>query len=108
MIYLLFCKIGFIGSYLAVTALTIANCIKYRNSIIAIICCLVIWLLVIVRHKDNVKRFIKGKENTLSIVGKNEVKENIISQDEAQDTLESSDSDDLQDTQNGETKDNQN
>ena len=33
------------------------------------------WLLVVIRHKDNVIRFIHGKENTLSIVGKNEVKE---------------------------------
>ncbi|MDE6471969.1 MAG: glycerol-3-phosphate acyltransferase [Clostridia bacterium] len=74
-IYLLFCKIGFIGSYLAVTALTVYNCIKYRASIVAIVCCLIIWLLVIVRHKDNVVRFLKGKENTLSLVGKNEVKE---------------------------------
>ena len=74
-VYLLFCKIGFIGSYLAVTALTVYNCIKYRASVIAIVCCLIIWLLVIVRHKDNVIRFIKGKENTLSLVGKNEAKE---------------------------------
>ena len=74
-IYLLLCKIGFIGSYLAVTALTVANCIKYRNSVVAIVACLIIWALVIIRHKDNVIRFIKGKENTLSIVGKNQVKE---------------------------------
>ena len=74
-IYLLFCKIGFIGSYLAVTTLTVYNCIKYKTSVIAIVCCLIIWLLVIVRHKDNVIRFLKGKENTLSLVGKNEVRE---------------------------------
>lgn len=74
-IYLLVCKIGFIGSYLAVTALTVINCVKYKSSVAAIVCCLVIWALVIYRHKDNVARFIRGKENTLSIVGKNQVKE---------------------------------
>ena len=74
-IYLLVCKIGFIGSYLAVTALTVANCIKYRSSVVAIVFSLIVWALVIYRHKDNVIRFIHGKENTLSIVGKNEVKQ---------------------------------
>lgn len=73
--YLLLCKIGFIGSYLAITALTVANCILYSQSIVAILCCILIWVLVIYRHKDNVIRFIHGKENTLSIVGKNKVKE---------------------------------
>lgn len=102
-IYLLFCKIGFIGSYLAVTALTIADCIKYKGSVAAIVCCLVIWLIVIVRHKDNVIRFLKGKENTLSLVGKNEVKEveennssdNTAVQNESQDIPQ----DGVQDTQ---------
>ncbi|MDE6475153.1 MAG: glycerol-3-phosphate acyltransferase [Clostridia bacterium] len=114
-IYLLFCKIGFIGSYLAVTALTIANCIKYKNSIIAIVCCLIIWLLVIIRHKDNVKRFLKGKENTLSIVGKNEVRQvnedsdtKDTSQDVEQDALEDNCQSDIHNTQTDETKDNQN
>lgn len=74
-IYLLLCKIGFIGSYLAVTTLCVANCIKYRDSVITIILCLVMWTLVIIRHKDNVIRLIKGKENTLSIVGKNTPRE---------------------------------
>ena len=106
-IYLLFCKIGFIGSYLAVTALTIANCIKYKNSVAAVVCCLVIWLLVIIRHKDNVKRFIKGKENTLSIVGKNEVKETSESQTEGQDTPDDDGQDAVEDNQiNNDTKDN--
>lgn len=80
-IYLLVCKIGFIGSYLAITALTVTNCIKYRSSVVSIIFTLIVWLLVILRHKDNVKRFIQGKENTLSIVGKNEVKELDVEQD---------------------------
>lgn len=74
-IYLLVCKIGFIGSYLAITALTLTNCIMYGESVVAVVCCLILWVLVIVRHKDNVIRLIHGKENTLSIVGKNEVKE---------------------------------
>lgn len=74
-IYLLVCKIGFIGSYLAITALTITSCIIYGQSVIAVVCCLIVWVLVIVRHKDNVIRFIHGKENTLSIVGKNQVKQ---------------------------------
>ena len=104
-IYLLFCKIGFIGSYLAVTALTIANCIKYKNSVTAIVCCLVIWLLVILRHKDNVKRFIKGKENTLSIVGKNQVKED--AGENEQNTIDDNGRDVAEDTQiNNDTKDN--
>ncbi len=70
-IYLLLCKIGFIGSYLAITALTIANCVWYRDSVIVILMSLVIWTLVVIRHKDNVIRLLKGKENTLSLVGKN-------------------------------------
>ena len=74
-IYLLVCKIGFIGSYLAVTALTVVNCVKYRSSVVAIVFSLIVWALIIYRHKDNVIRFIHGKENTLSIVGKNEAKE---------------------------------
>ena len=73
-LYLLVCKIGFIGSYLAVTALTVVNCVKYRDSIVSIVLLLIVWALVIYRHKDNVKRFLKGKENTLSIVGKNQAK----------------------------------
>lgn len=74
-IYLLLCKIGFIGSYLAITALTLTCCIQYGSSVTIVVCCIIMWVLVIVRHKDNVIRFIHGKENTLSIVGKNEVKE---------------------------------
>lgn len=74
-IYLLLCKIGFIGSYLAITALTLTCCIQYGSSIIIVVCCVIMWLLVVIRHKDNVIRFIHGKENTLSIVGKNDVKE---------------------------------
>lgn len=74
-VYLLLCKIGFIGSYLAITALAITCCIQYGTSIIIVVCCVIMWLLVVIRHKDNVIRFIHGKENTLSIVGKNEVKE---------------------------------
>lgn len=108
-IYLLFCKIGFIGSYLAVTALTIADCIKYKSSVAAIVCCLVIWLIVIIRHKDNVIRFLKGKENTLSLVGKNEIKEveennssdNTAVQNESQDIPQ----DGVQDTQSQNTED---
>ena len=74
-IYLLVCKIGFIGSFLAITAMAVANCIIYRDSVVAIVFSLVVWALVIIRHKDNIKRLIHGQENTLSIVGKNEVKE---------------------------------
>ena len=74
-VYLLFCKIGFIGSYFAVTALAVYNALKYKSSIIVVVCCIIIWLLVIVRHKDNVVRFIKGNENTLSLVGKKDGKE---------------------------------
>lgn len=111
-IYLLFFKIGFIGSYIAVTALTVYNCIKYRNSIIVIVCCLIIWLLVIVRHKDNVMRFIKGKENTLSIVGKNEVKEvneEQLAKEESARQIDSegkAEQDDIQDGQNQEDTEN--
>lgn len=74
-IYLLVCKIGFIGSYLAITALMLTCCIQYGSSIIIVVCCVIMWLLVVIRHKDNVIRFIQGKENTLSIVGKNEVRQ---------------------------------
>ncbi len=54
---------------------TVVNCVKYRSSVVAIVFSLIVWALIIYRHKDNVIRFIHGKENTLSIVGKNEVKE---------------------------------
>lgn len=72
-VYLLVCKIGFIGSYLAITALAVTTCLQYRNSVVIIVFSLIMWALVVVRHKDNVKRFIKGSENTLSLVGKNQV-----------------------------------
>ena len=40
---------------------------------IIIIC--VWWALIIFAHRANIKRMIKGEENTLNIIGKNEVKE---------------------------------
>ncbi|MDE7079473.1 MAG: glycerol-3-phosphate acyltransferase [Clostridia bacterium] len=101
-IYLLVCKIGFIGSYLAVTALTVANCIKYRSSVIAIVFSLIVWALVIYRHKDNVVRFIHGKENTLSIVGKNEVKQ--LGEDEqSENSVENQVSEDARETLSDDT-----
>lgn len=110
-IYLLVCKIGFIGSYLAITALTITNCILYGESVIAVACCLVVWVLVIVRHKDNVIRFIHGKENTLSIVGKNEVRQlddegnEILTEDGSEENKENTErpSDDQDALQDGNT-----
>lgn len=72
---LLFIKYGFIGSITCISAITVYSCIVSRDNVAVIVCSLLIWLIVVVRHYSNIKRLIKGQENTLKLVGKNESKD---------------------------------
>ena len=72
---LLFIKYGFIGSITCISAITIYSCIISRDNVTAIVCSLVIWAIVVVRHYSNIKRLIRGEENTLKLVGKNQSKD---------------------------------
>ena len=72
---LLFIKYGFIGSITCISAITIYSCIVSRDNVTAIVCSLVIWAIVVVRHYSNIKRLIRGEENTLKLVGKNQSKD---------------------------------
>lgn len=72
---LLFIKYGFIGSITCISAITIYSCIASRDNVTAIVCSLVIWAIVVVRHYSNIKRLIMGEENTLKLVGKNQSKD---------------------------------
>ena len=74
-IMLFFIKYGFIGSLTCISAITVYSCIKSRDSVAVIVCSLAIWLIVVLRHWSNVKRLIRGEENTLRLVGKNESKD---------------------------------
>lgn len=72
---LLFIKYGFIGSLTCISAITIYSCVVSRDNVTVIVCSLAIWLIVLVRHYSNIKRLIRGEENTLRLVGKNESKD---------------------------------
>lgn len=72
---LLFIKYGFIGSITCITAITIYSCIVSRDNITAIVCSLLIWAIVVIRHYSNIKRLVRGEENTLKLVGKNQSKD---------------------------------
>ena len=72
---LLFIKYGFIGSLICISAITVYSCIVGRDSVTVIVCSLIIWLIVTLRHYSNIKRFIKGEENTLKLIGKNQSKD---------------------------------
>lgn len=72
---LLFIKYGFIGSITCITAITVYSCIASRDNVVAIVCSLIIWLIVVIRHYSNIKRLIRGEENTLKLVGKNQSKD---------------------------------
>ena len=74
-IMLLFIKYGFIGSITCITAITIYSCIVSRDNITAIVCSLIIWAIVVIRHYSNIKRLVRGEENTLKLVGKNQSKD---------------------------------
>lgn len=73
-LFLLLVKYGFIGSLACIGSLCIYNICTNLKSIPAIVCCSVIFALVIFSHRSNIVRLAKGKENTLNIIGKNEVK----------------------------------
>lgn len=74
-IMLLFIKYGFIGSITCISAITIYSCIVSRDNITAIVCSLIIWAIVVIRHYSNIKRLVRGEENTLKLVGKNQSKD---------------------------------
>lgn len=68
---LLFVKYGFIGSIAAITTLSIYSAVKFRDNTAVIIINVILLLLVLFAHRGNFVRLFKGKENTLSIIGKN-------------------------------------
>lgn len=72
---LLFIKYGFIGSLTCISAITVYSCVAGRDSVTVIVCSLIIWLIVVLRHYSNIKRFVKGEENTLKLIGKNQSKD---------------------------------
>lgn len=72
---LLFIKYGFIGSLTCISAISVYSCIVGRDSVTVIVCSLIIWLIVVLRHYSNIKRFVKGEENTLKLIGKNQSKD---------------------------------
>lgn len=74
-IMLLFIKYGFIGSLTCISAITVYSCVKSSDSPTVIVCSLAIWLIVVLRHRSNIMRLIRGEENTLKLVGKNESKD---------------------------------
>lgn len=74
-IMLLFIKYGFIGSITCISAITIYSCIVSRDNITAIVCSLIIWAIVVIRHYSNIKRLVRREENTLKLVGKNQSKD---------------------------------
>ena len=67
-------KYGFIGSILTVTAFAINAIILCQNSVGAIIIIALWWALVVYAHRGNIMRLIKGEENTLSLIKKDEDK----------------------------------
>ncbi len=78
---LLFIKYGFIGSITCISAITVYSCIVSRDNVAVIVCSLTIWAIVVVRHYSNIKRLIRGEENTLKLVGKNQSKDLTAEQD---------------------------
>lgn len=99
-LFLLFVKYGFIGSLGCIGSLCIYNIVRNVNSIPAIVCCALILALVIFSHRSNIIRLAKGKENTLNIIGKNQVKkldeedkeENTVKQTDKEESVQSEDS----------------
>lgn len=99
-LFLLFVKYGFIGSLGCIGSLCIYNIVRNVNSIPAIVCCALILALVIFSHRSNIIRLAKGKENTLNIIGKNQVKkldeedkeENTVEQTDKEESVQSEDS----------------
>ncbi len=73
-IFLFVIKYGFIGSFLAVSVFAGHAIYLCRNTWWAIVIIAIWWVLVIVAHRGNIKRLIKGEENTLSLSGENKVK----------------------------------
>ena len=65
-------KYGFIGSILTVTAFAINAIILCQNSVGAIIIICLWWALVVYAHRSNIIRLIKGEENTLNLIKKDE------------------------------------
>lgn len=74
-LFLMLCKYGFIGSILTVAFLTIYTSIRYADNYIIAIICVIILIVVIVAHRSNIVRLIKGNENELNIIGKNKTEE---------------------------------
>ena len=65
-------KYGFIGSILTVTTFAINATILCKSSVYAIVIIWLWWALVVFAHRSNIIRLIKGEENTLNLIKKDE------------------------------------
>lgn len=69
LLYLVFFKVGFLGSLFTIGGLTLSNALyeglygRFETSIIIV----VIFAIIIFTHRKNIIRFIKGKEHSLSL-----------------------------------------
>lgn len=69
LLYLVFFKVGFLGSLFTIGGLTLTNALyeglygRFETSIIIV----VIFAIILFTHRRNIIRFIKGKEHSLSL-----------------------------------------
>lgn len=69
LLYLVFFKVGFLGSLFTIGGLTLTNALyeglygRFETSIIIV----VIFAIILFTHRKNIIRFIKGKEHSLSL-----------------------------------------
>ena len=57
-LYILFAKIGFIGSLLAVSAFAITTTITCSGNLFAMLLAWLIWAAIIIAHRKNIERFL--------------------------------------------------
>lgn len=63
-------KYGFIGSLAAESVMCVYSCVVMRSSLTVILISIAIWLLVLISHRSNIGRLVKGKENRLDLTKK--------------------------------------
>lgn len=68
--FLYFCRVGFLGSLLTISGLTIAcGVMEGLNDWRTVPIIIAIWALIMYTHRLNLYRFFKGKEYSLSLFG---------------------------------------
>lgn len=76
-VYLAFCKKGFIGSLMAISICSISSIVLlsvFRPTYfyISLVLIIVWWALIFWTHRENIKRTLKKCENSLSLFGKDD------------------------------------